>query len=177
MTHSMLLRSTKCVECPSFGARTEERVWRMGIGLRVAGVRSFCIGGFHIWRPQNFGIFFTRIPPLSPQNLYCLSANLLHFLTPSRLLCGRHLWNIPLSGRGRSAVPAMMMVAAEGSRGSGRSPWTWACACKGSRPMPSRSLSFGGELPCMQPSISRKRGCPACLPSCNDWQPFSNKGG
>ena len=36
--------------------------------------------GLHIWRPHIFGVVW---PPPGPQNLYCLSANLLHFLTPS----------------------------------------------------------------------------------------------
>ena len=36
--------------------------------------------GLHIWRPHIFGVVW---PPPGPQNLYCLSANLLHFLSPS----------------------------------------------------------------------------------------------
>ena len=39
-------------------------------------------------------------PRLCLQNIYSLSANLLHFLTPSSLLCGRHIWKPP-NGTGR----------------------------------------------------------------------------
>ena len=49
----------------------------------------FYLGGFHIWRRQNFG-GFVRLPPFCPQNQYWLSANLRHFLLPP--LCGRHIW-------------------------------------------------------------------------------------
>ena len=55
-------------------------------------------GSFHIWRPQNFGICWP-LPSLCLQNLNCLSANLLHFLTPP-LLCGRNIWKFPLPIRG-----------------------------------------------------------------------------
>ena len=45
----------------------------------------------------RFWDFLTLSPPLCPRNLYCLSANLLHILTPlpGPLLCGRHIWKHP----------------------------------------------------------------------------------
>ena len=42
--------------------------------MRVCGVSS--LGGFHIWRPQDFGIFIALALSVH------VSANLLHFLTP-----------------------------------------------------------------------------------------------
>ena len=39
------------------------------------------LGGFPILRQQKVGLFLPP-PPLCPQNLYCLSANLGYFLTP-----------------------------------------------------------------------------------------------
>ena len=55
-------------------------------------------GGFHIWHPQSFCLFYP-LPPLCPQNLYCLFANLVHFLPLLPLLCGRLIWKPPLQKR------------------------------------------------------------------------------
>ena len=41
--------------------------------------------------------FWDFLPPLCPQHLLCLLANLLHFLTPLPLLCRRRIWKRPYS--------------------------------------------------------------------------------
>ena len=38
---------------------------------------------------------FYPLSPLCPQSLYCLSANLIPFLIPLPLLCGRRIWKPP----------------------------------------------------------------------------------
>ena len=43
--------------------------------------------------------FLTPKPPSLPQNLYCLSANLVHFFTPSPFMRGRHIWKPLLAPR------------------------------------------------------------------------------
>ena len=46
---------------------------------------------------------FYPLSPLCPQNLYCLSANLIPFLIPLPLLCGRHIWKPPSTSLCRCA--------------------------------------------------------------------------
>ena len=66
-----------------------------------AEVWPFLTQGASIYDVRRYLGFFPP-PPLCPQNHYSLFANLLHFLIPP-LLCGRHLWEPPLSrvGGGR----------------------------------------------------------------------------
>ena len=52
---------------------------------------------------HHFWDFIDPILPLSPQNLYCLFANLLHFLTTLPLICGRHIWKSLKFGLGTSS--------------------------------------------------------------------------
>ena len=50
-------------------------------------------------------LYFLPPLPLCPQNLYCLTAILYHFLTPSRGLCRHHIWKEYSAGVQQPAFP------------------------------------------------------------------------